>query len=457
MNVKATFLFLLSVFFSAVAFSQQPLQQPPLTRILFVYDASQSMMAKWETDVKMTIAKKLLTELLDSLANVENLELALRVYGHQKPVPPQDCSDTRLEVGFGKNTIPAIKHVLRNIEPRGTTPIARSLEHAANDFPHCPECRNVIILITDGIEACDGDPCAVSLALQKQGVILKPFVIGVGLDLEFKKTFECVGNYYDAASESQFRQVLGVVISQALNNTTLQVNLLDTQGNPTETDVNMTFYDVLSGKMKHNYMHTINNRGVPDTLVMDPFITYRAHIHTIPPVFIDSIKLSPGKHTVVATDAPQGYLVVKSNSVYFKETRLIIRKGPGQPTLNVQTINQTEKYITGDYQVEILSMPRLIVDNVNIKQSHTTTLQVPEPGMVTINADVAGYGSVYVERGEQLEWVYNLNMNNNRETIILLPGNYKVVYRAKNVKKTLATIDKNFKIISGSSIQVSLK
>lgn len=444
---------LLSVLFASA--QNQP--EPVVTRILFVYDASQSMLAKWETDVKMTIAKRLLSEMLDSLANIENLEFALRVYGHQKPVPPQDCSDTRLEVGFSKNSIPAIKQKLRNIEARGTTPIARSLEHAADDFPYCATCRNIIILITDGIEACDGDPCAVSLALQKKGIVLKPFVIGVGLDLEFKKTFECVGNYYDAASESQFRQVLGVVISQALNNTTLQVNLLDTQGNPTETDVNMTFYDALSGKMKHNYMHTINNRGVPDTLLVDPFITYRAHIHTIPPVFIDSIKLTPGKHTVVAADAPQGYLVVKSNSVYFKDTKLIVRKQNNASTLNVQAINFTEKYITGNYQVEILSMPRLIVDDVSISQSHTTTLQIPEPGLVTLTSDVAGYGSIYVERGEKLEWVYNLNTALNRETIVLLPGNYRAVFRAKNNKKTLSTIEKNFKITSGCSIQVNLK
>ncbi|PKP19494.1 MAG: von willebrand factor type a [Bacteroidetes bacterium HGW-Bacteroidetes-21] len=435
----------------------QQSKEPPLTRILFVFDASQSMLANWESDTKMNIAKRFFTEMLDSLAKIDNLELALRVYGHQKPVPPQDCSDTKLEVGFTKNNIEAIKQKMRNITPKGTTPIARSLENAALDFPYCPSCRNIIILITDGIEACDGDPCAVSLALQKQGVILKPFVIGVGLDLEFKKTFECIGNYYDATSESQFKQILGIVISQALNNTTLQINLLDTYGNPTETDVNMTLYDVVSGKMRHNFIHTINNRGVPDTVVVDPFVTYRAQIHTIPPVFIDTIKLTPGKHTVVAVDAPQGYLVVKSNSVHFKDMRLIVRNDSISPTLNTQYVNQVEKYITGNYQVEILTMPRLVVDKVNVKQSHTTTLQIPDPGMATISSDISGYGSVYVDKDNKLEWVYNLNTQINRETLVLLPGNYKVVFRAKNIKKTIATVEKNFKITSGCSIQVQLK
>ena len=59
---------------------------PPLTRILFIFDASQSMFGRWQSDTKISIAQKLLSNMLDSLKNVQNLELALRVYGHQKIV-----------------------------------------------------------------------------------------------------------------------------------------------------------------------------------------------------------------------------------------------------------------------------------------------------------------------------------------------------------------------------------
>ena len=64
---------------------------------------------------------------------------------------------TRLEVPFGKGNIYKIKRVLKSITPRGTTPIAGSLLKASSDFPACEDCRNIIILITDGVEACDGD------------------------------------------------------------------------------------------------------------------------------------------------------------------------------------------------------------------------------------------------------------------------------------------------------------
>ncbi|MEE4257210.1 MAG: VWA domain-containing protein, partial [Bacteroidales bacterium] len=194
------FLFLLSS--TAQAQGQQNSKAKTVTRILFVFDASQSMYGRWQSDIKINIARKIMSKVLDSLQNYENLELALRVYGHQKHYPPQDCDDTRLEVPFGKDNFEMIKHRLNSLTPKGTTPIAHSLQKAGRDFPPCDNCRNIIILITDGIEECGGDPCEVSKELQRLGIILKPFVIGIGRN--FRDAFDCVGTYFDASSEKQF-------------------------------------------------------------------------------------------------------------------------------------------------------------------------------------------------------------------------------------------------------------
>ena len=316
--------------FYFVSFSQIPSkkteQKPVLSRILFIFDASQSMNGNWEKNKKINIARNVLIAMLDSLEKLDNIELALRVYGHQKPVPPQDCSDSKLEVPFAKDNASKIRQKLRFIEPRGTTPIANSLAMAEKDFGTIENCRNIILLITDGIEACDGDPCAVSRELQKKGITLKPFVIGIGIDEGFKESFDCIGQYYNTQREEKFKEVLNVVISQALNSTTAQVNLLDINGAPTETNVNMSFYDYYSEKLKHNFIHTMNHRGNPDTLVLDPLVTYRLTVHTLPPVYKDSFKLVPGKHTIIAIDAPQGFLSIKGdyNSQY-KNLSFIVR------------------------------------------------------------------------------------------------------------------------------------
>jgi len=448
----------LLIAFNSAAQNQPPIVQktPPTTRILFIFDASQSMLGRWQSDTKFNIAKRIISEMLDSIAELKNTEFALRVYGHQYQFPPQVCTDTKLEVPFAAGNTGKIKSRLRTITPRGTTPIAYSLEQSAKDFTPCANCRNIIILITDGLEECSGDPCAVSKMLQKNGIVLKPFIIGIGQD--FNQAFKCVGTYFDATKEKDLRKALDVVISQALNSTTMQVNLLDESGKPTETDAGMTFTDLYSGKVKYNFIHTMNNRGLPDTLVIDPLITYQVDIHTLPPVKIDTLRITPGKHTVVAADAPQGYLQLKMAGVSnaSKSLQCIVRKGGSFQTLNVQNFGETEKYIKGRYDLEVLSLPRIILKDVDISQSHTTTIEIPEPGIAVFRKSFNGYGTLLLNDKNKLTRIYELNENLTLETLYLQPGSYKIVFRPKSSRSTLYTVEQSFIIESGKTTDIQL-
>lgn len=428
----------------------------PLTRILFVFDASQSMYGRWQSDTKFNIASHLFLNILDSLKNIRNLQVALRVFGHQKQFPPQDCSDTKLEVPFAPDNFTRIKHVLKTIVPKGTTPIAGSLQQAENDFSPCDNCRNIIILITDGMEECNGDPCLVSHDLQKRGIILKPFIIGIGKN--FAESFDCVGTYFDATSEKEFTLALNIVISRALNATTAQVNLLDQYGKPTETNVNMTFYDHVSGKIENNFIHSFNNKGLPDTLEIDPMLTYDIVVNTIPPVRKDSVRLTPGKHNIIAIEVPQGYLAFKtSGNMTIKYLPVLIRKKDEKETLNIQQFDQVEKYLTGNYDVEVLCLPRIQVKNVVIEQSHTTTVEIPVPGQAVIQRTTNGYGSVYQDNNGQLTWLYNLKDNpQQQETLFLQPGKYRVVFRSKFSNRSEFTTEKSFTVEGGETITVKM-
>lgn len=440
--------------------AQQRKNEMPLTRILFVFDASNSMYGQWQGKVKMESAKKLMVEMMDSLKQKDNLEIALRCYGHQKPYPPQDCDDTKLEVSFGSSKVKAdeIKERVLKLKPSGTTPIALSLEKSGDDFPYDKtNARNIIILITDGIEECKGDPCAISLMLQKRGIILKPFVIGVGLDDAFLKTFDCVGTFYNAASEDSFREILNVVISQALNSTTAQVNLLDIYNNPSETNVNMTFYDEFSGNMRYNYVHTINSRGNPDTIQLDPIGTYNMVVHTIPPVEKKGIKLIAGKHNIIAVDAPQGYLTLKvAGNNDYRSLHYIVRKKDQMQTLVVQPMNDVEKLIVGKYDLEVLTIPRIYLPDVDVSQNKTTTIQIPQPGIVNVVMNGPGYGALYLERDNKLEWQYNFEDNATKDLIIVQPGNYRVIWRAKGGRSVFDTIERKIKVESGANVSVRL-
>lgn len=456
--MKTINLKLLISFSLLVLISIQTHAQTPKTRILFLLDGSGSMWGAWENDQKIYVAKRLLTKLVDSLGDFTDVEMALRAYGHRSPKVKQDCKDTKLEVPFGSDNKDQIIEKLKEIRPKGTTPISYSLSAAANDFPPGKNIRNIIILITDGIEECSGDPCAVSLALQRRGIVLKPFIIGLGISDDLLSQLDCVGNFFNATDEKSFSRILNVVISNALNNTTSQVNLLDIYGKATETDVNMTFYEPKTGFIKYNFYHTLNDAGYPDTLFLDPFTTYDLTVHTLPPVHKNNIELNHGKHNIIPVETPQGVLELKVKGITsYKDLQAIVYQAGKHDIVFVQDFNVLQKYLVGNYDLEILTLPRISLHNVEIKQSQTTTIEVLQPGKAVIYAQQYMIGSIYQEIDGKLIWVTDLNETLLTQILVIQPGQYTLSYRRKNARSTYYTNDKQFTISSGGSLSINLK
>src|SRR6476620_3211077 len=97
--------------------------QPKPTRILFVFDASRSMIAKYQNVTRMDGAKQLFNKFIDSLARNKTYQFALRMYGHTVKYPPGDCKDSKLIVPFGSNNVAQIKEKVKAAKPTGITPI----------------------------------------------------------------------------------------------------------------------------------------------------------------------------------------------------------------------------------------------------------------------------------------------------------------------------------------------
>ena len=430
------------------------------TRILFVFDASNSMNGYWEKERKINTATRLLAESVDNLSANSEVELGLRVYGHQTKYIPgkQDCEDTELVVpiGTGRNLI--IKNELERIRPLGTTPIARSLELAAGDFDDCEDCRNIIILITDGIEACDGDPCAVSRALQAKGIVLKPFIIGIGIEDQFKATLECVGNFYDAGKEETFKQVLDIVITQALNSTTAQVSLLNDNNEPTESNLPFELYNAENGKVIHDFVHTLNHAGNPDTITLDPLFTYGVRVFSIPEAVEEGFKIIPGEHNILAVPCGQGDLNLAYDGHHseYADLKCLVREAGECDVINIQTYGSKERYLTGDYDLEIQTIPPMEIKDVNIAQSHTTDIKIPMPGILLLQTGTSGYGGIFYEKDGRQELVKRFTYGEWSRRYIMQPGNYKIIFRSKNAKQMVYTIEKEFTITSGRNTSLSI-
>lgn len=441
-------IFILFLFISSFSITQEK-----LTRILFILDASNSMHANFGQETRFVVAKRLLTKSIEELRGVENLEIALRVYGHQSIVTAtyQDCNDTKLEVPFAKQNHDQIIRKIRTLQAKGCTPIARSLEAAASDFPDA-NAKNIIILITDGLESCDRDPCVIARKLKEKGVNVKPFVIGLGLDLSYLSKFNCIGETDGANDPNTFKKVLEKVVTKALTNTTVQFNLNNIKHQAKETNVTMFLYKSGSNELKYTFTHTMNQLGLPDTLVLDPSIEYDLIVNTIPQKRLNNIQLKKFSHNIVEVDCPQGYLevnVLNGNRNYAIPTRVTLTNS--STTLNVQNIDEKHKYIVGKYDLEILTLPR-IYKTVDVTQSDVTKISIDAPGKLIYKASKLITGQIFTVNGDNtFTWVCNLNNNPSGGTYFLQPGKYKLVYRFLDVVNTLFTVEKEFTIHSNST------
>ena len=444
---------ILLLFLSSFSFGQEQ-----MTRILFILDASNSMNARWGTQTRINAAKELLAKTVDGLRDVPNLEIGLRVYGHQSPITAtfQDCNDTKLEVPFGPDNFTSVKNRVKSIQAKGTTPIARSLEAAAGDFPDNTS-RNVIILITDGLEACDNDPCVIAKKLKDKGVNVTPFVIGLGMDLSYLEKFKCIGNYEDAETREAFERVLQNVVQKALLNTTVQINLNDIAGTPTETDVTMFLYVAGTNDLKYTFTHTINRFGNPDTLIVDPTLSYDLVVNTTPKVEKKNIVIQRNIHNTIEVDAPQGNIRLRylnAAKPYQIDARIMQDGNPS--TLNVQKIGSKDKYLVGTYTIEILTLPRIYA-TVNVEQSATVDINIKAPGFFSYSGINKITGQIFMKNDNGTwDWVTNLEDKSRNGRVQLQPGEYRMVYRQIDLKSSTYTMQNDFRINSNSTTTIKL-
>jgi len=142
-----------------------------------VVDASRSMWGRMHGEPKMTVAKEILQDV--SYWFPQDLDLALRAYGSTSPSVNNDCSDSSLLVPFGEQNRESIRWAIEGLRPLGQTPIAYALNQAARDFGSLQDDR-ALVLVTDGIESCGGNPVQAARDLREQGIIVHLIGFGMG-------------------------------------------------------------------------------------------------------------------------------------------------------------------------------------------------------------------------------------------------------------------------------------
>jgi Mg-chelatase subunit ChlD len=181
-----------------------------------VLDASNSMWGRMEGRPKISVAQETLQDALGWLP--EDLRLGLRVYGHKKRYSQRDCSDSELLAAHGVGNRDSIRSAISSLIPRGQTPLAFSIDRVAGDFGDFRG-EKAIVLLTDGIESCGGDPVAAARRLQEGGR-LPIHVIGFGLGRRADEDEEQLrgiaeasgGRFVTAANAEELREALAITV-----------------------------------------------------------------------------------------------------------------------------------------------------------------------------------------------------------------------------------------------------
>lgn len=181
-----------------------------------VFDASNSMWGRMDGRPKIEVAKEILRDALDWMP--EDLTLSLRVYGHQRDHAAKDCQDSALLVPVGVGNRDGIRTAIGQFKPRGQTPLAYALGQVAGDLGGFRGER-AVVLVTDGIESCGGDPVAAASGLQVLGRI-PVHVIGFGLSgaqdadpASLRAIADASGGRFLAArSAAELREALSVTV-----------------------------------------------------------------------------------------------------------------------------------------------------------------------------------------------------------------------------------------------------
>jgi len=170
------------------------------SNVLFIFDSSGSMKKKLASgETRFAVAQRAMA---DALATIPaDVRVGLLLYGHRKA---KDCKDIELVSPIGADDAATIAKTIKDLKPKGETPIAESLKQAARSFAALKGQANRIVLVTDGIEECKGDPCAAAQDVKDAGLDLVVDVVGFTLTDEQARAVQCIsdttgGKYYDAA------------------------------------------------------------------------------------------------------------------------------------------------------------------------------------------------------------------------------------------------------------------
>jgi Ca-activated chloride channel family protein len=428
------------IFLLCLAFGIKAQERP--SPILFIYDASGSMWGQLDGKTKKEIASSVLSTTVDNLPESQNIGLI--VYGHRKK---GDCNDIEYMVNLSNRSKANVTHAVKKINPIGKTPLARSAAMAISSLKPS-NTKATIILITDGIESCDGDICKIVTDAKANGIDFKLHIVGFGLKKGEKEQLKCAanageGNYYDANDTAGLADVLTEATTETVD----------------IPNGNFSIYAVKNGKPVDAWVKAKSSLTKKD---VDASRTYRdtAFVYLPPGKYELEIKplensditattitveMKEGetKHQDISFDSGKINVSTLNNGTGWDATVRVVHAGTNKSVATSRTYGKTIdlEVNPGVYDVNILMLQikgisiKHTIEGVEVKPNETIPISHNfESGIAMVGVKTAS--------GELIDATVNFNetttgknvvggrtytsAKNNPKKFMLNPGTYKV-------------------------------
>lgn len=195
--------------FANTSASSVSAQQAQSTDLMFVLDASGSMWGQVDGKTKIEVARDVFSDLSKDWAG-SSQAAGLIAYGHRRK---GDCSDIELIAPVDEGSTAALGDIINGLVPRGKTPLSDAVRMAAEEMKFTEEAATVVLL-TDGVETCNADPCALGAELERLGLNFTTHVIGFDIKSSAEKAqLQCLaaatgGKYMDSGDASELSDAL---------------------------------------------------------------------------------------------------------------------------------------------------------------------------------------------------------------------------------------------------------
>lgn len=376
--------------------------------LVFILDASGSMWGQVDREAKIAVARRVLKQALAAVP--ATTDVGLVAYGHRSK---EDCADIELIAAPGALPRPALAAKVDGLQPKGKTPITAAVTRVFAQLRE-RERPATVVLVSDGLETCGGDPCAAVRAAREAGGRFVLHVVGFDVgDVEVAQ-LECMaqagdGLYLPAADADQLAAALEQAVAMTPDTPAGRlVVAVRADGKP--ADATIEVFDAASGaRVAHGRSYTgpeSNPRVIPL-----PDGTYRATVAAVairgrPSQPLADIVIADGGTVERSVDFGSGVLRigVTRNGALSDATVTAYRAGTKEVVANTRT------YTSAEHNPTTLRVPAgtydLVVASVEVAGKPTTRwdgVALAGGGQVERQHDFAsGTARIGARRGSQL-------------------------------------------------------